>query len=38
VGDFIAIVIALPAFDLGVLNRKGHEIGIGESLWLSAGC
>lgn len=34
---FIAIVIALLAFDLGVLNRKDHEIGIGESLWLSAG-
>jgi tellurite resistance protein TerC len=34
---FIGIVIALLAFDLGVLNRKDHEIGIRESLWLSAG-
>jgi tellurite resistance protein TerC len=34
---FIAIVIALLAFDLGVLNRKDHEIGVKESLWLSAG-
>jgi tellurite resistance protein TerC len=34
---FIGIVIALLAFDLGVLNRKDHEIGISESLWLSAG-
>ncbi|QQP89751.1 TerC family protein [Skermanella sp. TT6] len=34
---FIAIVIALLAFDLGVLHRKTHEIGIVESLWLSAG-
>jgi len=34
---FIGIVIALPVFDLGVLHRKTHEIGISESLWLSAG-
>jgi tellurite resistance protein TerC len=34
---FIAIVIALLAFDLGVLNRKDHEIEVRESLWLSAG-
>jgi tellurite resistance protein TerC len=34
---FIAIVIALLAFDLGVLNRKDHEIQVRESLWLSAG-
>jgi tellurite resistance protein TerC len=34
---FIGIVIALLAFDLGVLNRKDHEIEVKESLWLSAG-
>lgn len=33
---FFAIVILLLAFDLGVLNRTDHEIGIRESLWLSA--
>jgi len=33
---FITIVVALLAFDLGVLNRKDHEIGVKESLWLSA--
>jgi tellurite resistance protein TerC len=34
---FIAIVVAMLAFDLGVLHREQREIGIGESLWLSAG-
>jgi tellurite resistance protein TerC len=34
---FIGIVIALLVFDLGVLNRKDHEIEVKESLWLSAG-
>lgn len=34
---FIAIVIALLALDLGVLHRKQREIGVGESLALSAG-
>ncbi len=34
---FVGIVIALLVFDLGVLNRKDHEIGVRESLWLSAG-
>ena len=34
---FIAIVIALLVFDLGVLNKKDHEIEVNESLWLSAG-
>jgi tellurite resistance protein TerC len=29
-------VIALLAFDLGVLHRKAHEIGVRESLFLSA--
>lgn len=33
---FMAIVIALLAFDLGVLNKKDHEIGVAESLRLSA--
>jgi tellurite resistance protein TerC len=33
---FLAIVAALLAFDLGVLNRKDHEIGVRESLGLSA--
>jgi tellurite resistance protein TerC len=34
---FSAIVLALLAFDLGVLHRKAREIDVGESLWLSAG-
>lgn len=34
--SFIAIVIALLAFDLGVLHRKEHEIGVRESLLMSA--
>jgi tellurite resistance protein TerC len=33
---FLGVVTALLAFDLGVLNKKDHEIGVGESLWLSA--
>ncbi|MFC7332768.1 TerC family protein [Rhodocista pekingensis] len=33
---FLGIVLALLVFDLGVLNRKDHEIGVKESLWLSA--
>ncbi len=33
---FISLVIALLIFDLGVLNKKDHEIGVGESLRLSA--
>ena len=33
---FLTIVVALMAFDLGVLNKTDHEIGIRESLWLSA--
>jgi tellurite resistance protein TerC len=33
---FLSIVIALLAFDLGVLNKKDKELGIAESLWLSA--
>lgn len=31
---FMFIVVVLLAFDLGVLNRKDHEIGVGESLKL----
>jgi tellurite resistance protein TerC len=34
---FLAIVVALLVFDLGVLNKKDHEIEVKESLWLSAG-
>lgn len=33
---FLAVVLALLVFDLGVLNRDDHEIGIAESLRLSA--
>ena len=33
---FIGIVIALLAFDLGVLNRKAREIPVSQSLWMSA--
>ncbi len=34
---FIGIVIALLAFDLGVLHKDDREIGVRESLLLSAG-
>ncbi|GAB2178265.1 TerC family protein [Dongia sp. agr-C8] len=34
---FLGIVAALLAFDLGVLHRKSHAIGIRESLKMSAG-
>lgn len=34
---FLTIVLALLVFDLGVLHRKQHEIGVVESLWLSGG-
>ncbi len=33
---FLTIVLVLLAFDLGVLNRKDREMGIAQSLWLSA--
>lgn len=33
---FLAVVTALLVFDLGVLNKKDHEIGVAESLKLSA--
>ncbi|HZP88919.1 MAG TPA: TerC family protein [Burkholderiales bacterium] len=34
---FLSIVVGLLAFDLGVLHKDDHEIGIKESLLLSAG-
>jgi tellurite resistance protein TerC len=34
---FLAVVAALLTFDLGVLHRDDHEIGVRESLWMSAG-
>jgi tellurite resistance protein TerC len=34
---FLGIVISLLAFDLGVLHKDGHEIGVRESLLLSVG-
>lgn len=33
---FLGIVIALMAFDLGVLHKDNHELGIAESLKMSA--
>jgi tellurite resistance protein TerC len=32
----LLIVLVLLAFDLGVLNRKDKEMGVAQSLWLSA--
>lgn len=34
---FIGIVITLLTLDLGVLHKDNHEIGVKESLWMSAG-
>ena len=34
--SFLMVVLALLAFDLGVLNRRDREMGIAESLRLSA--
>lgn len=34
---FIAIVVTLLAFDLGVLHKEDRPIEVSESLWLSAG-
>jgi tellurite resistance protein TerC len=34
---FLGVVVVLLAFDLGVLHRDQHEIGVRESLLLSAG-
>ncbi|MCE9648664.1 MAG: TerC family protein [Parvibaculum sp.] len=36
-GAFFSIVVALLAFDLGILHKRDREIGVHESLWLSAG-
>ncbi|MFN3860939.1 MAG: TerC family protein [Roseateles sp.] len=36
-GVFMLVVAALLAFDLGVLHRDQHEIGVRESLLLSVG-
>ena len=33
--SFLAIVVALTAFDLGILHKEDKEMGIGESLKLS---
>jgi tellurite resistance protein TerC len=33
---FVGIVVALLVFDLGILNKDDHEIGVTESLKLSA--
>lgn len=35
-GTFLALVLGLLVFDLGVLHRRPHEIGLRESLVLSA--
>lgn len=35
--SFVGIVVALLSFDLGVLHKDDHEIGVRESLLLSAG-
>ena len=32
---FISLVVALTAFDLGILHKENKEMGIGESLKLS---
>ncbi len=34
--SFVGIVVALLAFDLGILNKTDHEIGVAESLKLSS--
>lgn len=34
--SFIAVVLLILAFDLGVMNREAHEIGVRESLNMSA--
>ena len=34
--SFIAVVLAILAFDLGVMNRDAHEINVRESLNMSA--
>jgi tellurite resistance protein TerC len=34
---FVGIVIGLLVLDLGILHKDSHEIGVKESLWMSAG-
>lgn len=34
--SFVGVVLAILAFDLGVLHRDSHEIGVSESLKMSA--
>jgi tellurite resistance protein TerC len=34
---FVTLVLVILTLDLGVLNRKDHEIGMKESLWYSLG-
>jgi len=34
--SFIGVVLGILAFDLGVMNREAHEIGVRESLNMSA--
>lgn len=34
--SFILVIVTLLAFDLGILNRKDEELGVAQSLWLSA--
>lgn len=34
--SFLATVLAILAFDLGVLHKETHEIGVKESLWMSS--
>lgn len=34
--SFLLVIVTLLAFDLGVLNRKDEELGVAQSLWLSA--
>jgi tellurite resistance protein TerC len=33
---FLSLIVFLLAFDLGVLNKKDQELGVAQSLWLSA--
>ena len=33
---FLAIVLILLVLDLGVLHKKNQEIGVAQSLWMSA--
>ena len=35
-GLFLFIVVSLLIIDLGIFNKKDHEIGVKESLWMSA--